>query len=328
MAAVSLVHAEPPAALSEVRIDSSRDGAAQTVRYWAPPSPAADVPLLVFLHTWSSDVRSNYPEWVKEAVRRGWIFVQPDFRGPNDRPEACGSAFAQQDVLDAVDWACRKFPVDRSRIYLAGASGGGHMSLLLAGKHPDRFSAVSAWVGITDLADWYQFHCSRGKPDRYATMTAASCGGAPGASPEVDEQYRLRSPINWLASSGDLPIDLAAGVHDGKQGSVPIRHTINAFNVLARSRGNQAISDSEISQLEANSRLDRPSPMDVGADATFGRDILLRRTSGPSRITIFEGGHEGLPVASCAWLERQRRATRSPSVSSSGQASAASLPAP
>jgi poly(3-hydroxybutyrate) depolymerase len=309
ISATSAAAADPPR-LSETQIKSSQDGSAQTLRYWAPGSPATDVPLLVFLHTWSSDVRSNYPEWVSEAAARQWIFVQPDFRGPNGRPEACGSPLAQQDVLDAVDWACGHFPVDRTRIYLAGASGGGHLSLLLAGTHPDRFSAVSAYVGITDLADWYRFHARSGSPDRYAEMTAAACGGPPGASPEVDQQYRLRSPIHRIAESGNLPIDMAAGVHDGKQGSVPIRHSINAFNALAKRRSDPLVLEAEILQLERKGRLDDPSPADIAPDPSFGRDILLRRTTGPSRLTIFEGGHEGLPRASCAWLAGQQRATR------------------
>jgi poly(3-hydroxybutyrate) depolymerase len=309
MATISSSIADTPTVLTETSINSSLDGQAQTIRYLAPPSVTGDAPLLVFLHTWSSDVHSNYPEWVKEATGRGWIFVQPDFRGPNGRPEACGSPLAQQDVLDAVDWACSQFSVDRSRIYLAGASGGGHMSLLLAGKHPERFSAVSAYVGITDLADWYRFHAIKGSPDRYAEMTASACGGVPGASEAVDNQYRARSPIHWLNGSNSLPIDIAAGVHDGKKGSVPIRHSINAFNVLAQGRGDVLISEAELSQLDKNNRLDHPLPSDVAADASFGRDILLRRTTGPSRITIFEGGHEGLPVASCTWLSQQRRPT-------------------
>ena len=29
--------------------------------------------------------------------------VYPNFRGPNNRPEACGSDFAVQDIEDAVD---------------------------------------------------------------------------------------------------------------------------------------------------------------------------------------------------------------------------------
>ncbi len=80
-------------------------------------------------------------------MSRGWAFVEPNFRGVNDHPEACGSALARQDILDSIDWIQTQRPIDSQRIYLAGISGGGHMTMLMVAWHPDRFSAASAWVG-------------------------------------------------------------------------------------------------------------------------------------------------------------------------------------
>ena len=40
----------------------------------------------------------------------------------------------RQDILDAVDWVLKRYPVDEKRIYLTGTSGGGHMSMLMAGR--------------------------------------------------------------------------------------------------------------------------------------------------------------------------------------------------
>ena len=129
-------------ALSELRLRSSIDGTSQPVRYWAPLA-AKNRPtvLFVFLHSWSSDYKQDNSKWQREAVKRDWIFLHPNFRGANVSRQACGSKFARQDILDSIDWALRAFKVDRSRIYLCGVSGGGHMSMLMAGHHPDRFSA-------------------------------------------------------------------------------------------------------------------------------------------------------------------------------------------
>ena len=49
-----------------------------------------------------------------------------------------------------------ELPVDPSRVYLTGTSGGGYMSLLLAGRSHKAFAAVSAWVPISDLIVWYK----------------------------------------------------------------------------------------------------------------------------------------------------------------------------
>ncbi|REJ89147.1 MAG: prolyl oligopeptidase [Planctomycetota bacterium] len=296
--------------LREIEIESSQDGSLQPSRIWAPDTAdATPTPLLISLHSWSGDYLQDRSRWLAEAADRGWVYIQPNFRGRNDHPEACGSKLARHDVLDALDWCLSKYSVDEERIYLAGASGGGHMTMLMAARHPDRFSAVSAWVGISDLAAWYQFHLQDGEPQRYAQMIALCCGGPPGASPEVDREYRERSPIFWLHDVGDLHIDLNAGVTDGKTGSVPIRHTIDAFNVIAAAGSHPTVTESEIEQLVADERLTNPRPSDVAVDDDYDREIYLRRTAGPARVTIFDGGHEALPAAACAWLDRQSRPT-------------------
>jgi len=304
--------ADPPP-LDETRILSTFDGEEQPVRYWIPDSAETQpTPVLISLHTWSSDYAQHRTAWYHEAYERGWIYLQPNFRGPNNHPKACGSPAARQDILDALDWAIDKCDVDMQRVYLVGVSGGGHMSLLMAARHPERFSAVSAWVGITNLAEWYRFHTPDGVPGNYAKMVAASCGGPPGASDEVDRQYHDRSSIHFLQAAVGLPLDICAGVKDGKTGSVPIHHSLRAFNVVAQAGGHPTISEATMDVLWDQERLPSPQPGDEVDDPTYERAILLRRTAGAARVTIFEGGHEALPPAACAWLAEQSRLTKSP----------------
>lgn len=297
--------------LLSLEVASTLDDSPQPSLYWAPESASEKpTPLLVYLHSWSGDYRQKNSAWLGEAAKRGWIYLHPNFRGPNNTPAACGSKLARQDILDAIDRVVDRFKVDPSRIYLAGSSGGGHMSMLMAGHHPQRFSAVSAWVGISDLAEWYRFHTKDGVPQQYAKMIVASCGGPPGASPEVDAEYRDRSPLFHLQNARDLPLDLNAGVNDGHTGSVPIFHTLRAYNVVARAGQQQVISDYEMQTLWKQGKLTGPQPGDTTVDPSYGRKILLRRTAGKARVTIFDGGHEGLSHPGCAWLATQRRATR------------------
>ena len=53
---------------------------------------------------------------------------------------------------------------------------------------------------------------------------------------------------------------------------------------------------------------DSPRPSDKVEDASFGREIHLRRHAKKARVTIFEGGHEGIATAAIAWLEQHVRA--------------------
>jgi len=294
--------------LTETQVVSSLDGDKQPVVYWAPENARTEShPMLVFLHSWSGNYQQKNDKWQREAVARKWLYLHPDFRGPNNSPKACGSRFARQDILDAMDWATRTFQIDPDRVYLAGTSGGGHMAMLMAGHHPEHFSAVSAWVGISDLAKWYAFHRRDGKPGRYAEMVLKSLGGPPGESDKRDADYRDRSPWFHLHKIGQLPIELCAGVRDGHTGSVPIMHTLRAFNVIAKAADTAQVSDAEINQLWKDGKLSRPLPLDVQTDETYGREIVLRRTSRRARVTIFDGGHEGFPLPACDWLSQHTR---------------------
>jgi pimeloyl-ACP methyl ester carboxylesterase len=287
---------------TRVEIRSTVDGTQQPCYVILPDGcepDGAPSPLLVSLHTFSGGVEQRRGAFEAEANRAGWIYLFPHFRGPNKTPAACGSTLAQQDILDAVDWAIESYPVDTRRIYLVGTSGGGHMAMLMAGRYPQRWTAVSAWVGISNLAAWHNHHAK----GNYGAMLRASCGGAPGDSVEVDQQYRARSPITWLHRAVGLPLDLAAGIHDGHTGSVPIRQTLDAFNTVARAGGYQVTTETEIQQLsQPMGRLEAPKPSDLERDETFNRAIYLRRHAGPARVTIFEGGHEGLAQPAIAWL--------------------------
>lgn len=291
----------------KVEILSTADGTRQPCYVILPDGYKPDgepTPLLVSLHTFSGDVEQRQKTFEEEANRAGWIYLFPHFRGPNKTPEACGSSLAQQDILDAVDWALENYPIDKRRIYLVGTSGGGHMAMLMAGMYPQRWTAVSAWVGISDLAAWHERHAK----GNYGAMLRASCGGAPGDGREVDEQYRLRSPLTWLHRAAGLPLDIAAGIHDGHSGSVPVRQTLNAFNAVARAAGCEAIAEEEIEQLsQPEGRLENPKASDLEADQAYGRAIYLRRHAGPARVTIFEGGHEGLARPAIAWLGQHVR---------------------
>ncbi|MCA9164213.1 MAG: prolyl oligopeptidase family serine peptidase [Planctomycetales bacterium] len=258
-------------------------------------------PLLVSLHSWSGDCEQRKPDLEAGAAERGWIYLAPNFRGPNDDPDACGSEKAQQDILDAVEWAKKTYRIDSRRVYLTGASGGGHMTLLMAGRHPGVWAAASAWVGISDLKAWHEKHAAT----RYGQMMRACCGGAPGDSEAVDREYRERSPLTHLKNAVNLPLDISAGIHDGHTGSVPIWHSLAAFNVIAEAGNQPSISPQAMQELSRpEGRLSRPQASDREVDASFGREIYLRRMAGPARVTIFEGGHERIDSATLAWLER------------------------
>lgn len=293
-----------PAGVQEVSYRSTGDDSDQPALMYLAPTPEP-APLLVGLHVWSTDYRggADGPKYAQWCIDNGWHFIHPDMRGPNNHPDSTGSELVIADVLSAVAYARQQAEVDADRIYLVGVSGGGFDALLMAGHAPRMWAGVSAWVPITDLRAWYAE--TKAADRRYWRDIEASCGGPPGASEEVDRAYRERSPLTHLARARGLAIDINAGIHDGHTGSVPISHSLRAFNVVADP--DDAISEAAIEQMVD----DRAVPEALqfsGEDETYGsKPVLLRRTSGPARVTIFEGGHEIVVEAAMSWLARQRR---------------------
>jgi len=293
-----------PEQVKEVQIKSSIDGTLQKALFFSPEAEK-EVPLLVALHTWSSGWQNTYNVPLAEGcIERQWAFIHPDFRGPNRSPDACGSDLAVSDIIDTVKWAKEKTGIDTDRIYLAGASGGGHMALQMAGRAPHIWAGVSSWVPITDCAAWHA-ECKR-SGRRYYKDLEVSCKGKPGDSSEVDLEYRKRSPLTWLSRASNVPLDINAGIRDGHEGSVPISHSLKAFNLLAES--SLKLTQEQIDYFTKESKVPE-SLKGAGPDPSYGKDRqpLWRGQSKVTRITIFDGGHEMIPSVIFDWLAKQKK---------------------
>lgn len=291
-----------PAQVTQVEIPAS-DGMTQRAM-WFAPATTGKKPLLVGLHTWSSSYATAggdavYAEW---CIARGWAFVHPDFRGPNRTPQALGSDRAVQDVVEAVEWAKRQAAVDETRIYLIGVSGGGHMAMQMAGRHPEIWAGVSAWCGIGDVARWYQEHTKDDQSDRYARDVVGALGKVP-AKDDPDAWHR--SPQKWLTNAASVPLDIAHGIHDGRKGSVPFEHSLRCYNVAVKP--DARLDPAGIQTFYQTQKLPPGWPA-AGADPSYGSHTpLFRATSGNTRVTIFEGGHEIVHQAALNWLAQQRK---------------------
>lgn len=296
--------AEPESVTRDIEYPSRADDTMQPARYFSPASPKP-VPLVVGLHTWSGDYHQRYLPGIEAwCAKQGWAYIHPNFRGPNWTPQATGSDLVVADILSAVEFVQRTRAVDASRIYLVGGSGGGYHALLMAGRAPDLWAGISAWVPISDLAAWYR-EC-RAAGSGYADHIAKSCGGAPGDSAEVDAQVRYRSPLTHLAGARSVPLDINAGIHDGHRGSVPISHSLLAFNAVAAPEDRVALAD--IAWMTEHETVPESLHDPALQDSSYGtRTPLFRRQSGMVRITLFAGGHDIVEAAAIHWLGQQQR---------------------
>lgn len=292
-----------------VQVKSTYDGTMQPCWFWAPEKAKTEpVPLVVGLHTWSADYKqkSHYSTSLIYAKKHGWAMVGPNFRGPNKTPQACGGEPAVQDIVDAVNYAKSRVKIDPKRVYILGGSGGGHMTLLMAGRHPEIWAGCAAFCPITDLARWHADsmlkHPGRGKG--YAKMMEGACGGKPQKNPE---EYRKRSPLTWIdnARKAGVPVYIVTGIHDGWTGSVPVGHSFRAFNALADEK--DRVSEADIASIEETRTVPSAIAYKGPKDPFYSEKqrIHFRRTSANVRFTLFEGGHGGNFPAGLDFLSRQ-----------------------
>jgi dienelactone hydrolase len=262
-------------------------------------------PLLVGLHTWSGGYEQAGGEvvYARWCMEKDWHFIHPDFRGPNRTPQACGSEMAVQDILDAVTFMQENYAVDADRIYLVGASGGGYASLLMAGRAPEIWAGVSAWVPINDLKIWWE-QCD-GKLN-YAEHIEKVVGGKPDHNQKAVEECVARSAVTYLDKAAGVNLDINAGVTDGhKGGSVPFSHSLYTFNKVVPEQ--ERIDPALIEAFYEAQAL--PEGLEMAqADSLYGeKQPIFRKVSKNTRVTIFNGKHEIIHIAALNWLAQQRK---------------------
>ncbi len=291
-----------PDSVTKTKYLSSADNTEQPAMIYNPNSQEV-VPLLVALHTWKGDYRQRQTQYAQWCIKNGWGMIHPDFRGGNDKPEACGSELVVKDIVSAVNYAKTIFKVDENRIYLVGVSGGGHAALLMAGRNPEIWAAVSAWCPIYDLKAWHAETKKRGA--NYSVMIEKACGGAPGDSPAVDKEYSRRSPSRCMGNAVGIPLDINTGITDGHSGSVPVTHSLNAYNALAKA--SDRIPEETVAAIAAKPVMPEGLKQQIDDPLYNSSPVLFRKVSGKSRVTVFQGGHQINFSAALNWLSWQRK---------------------
>jgi dienelactone hydrolase len=286
--------------VQDVEIPSRAGDEAQEA-LWLAPQGDGEQPLLVVLHSWSTRYlqyfSTPYARW---ADQEGWAMVAPDFRGIFERPEATGSDAAVQDVVDAIDWAIQRGGVDAERVFVVGFSGGGMMSLLMAGRHPDRLAGAVSWVPVHDLVDWYSYNRDEQPESGYPQQIVSSCGGDPTSDEQARASCEQRSPQAHLdaAREAELPVYLGHGISDR---TVPPDHAARAFNQLADESDRlpravtEAVADGQLPD-------DVPGEQAESFFAEQDPAVLLARRSGPATLVLFEGEHDMVFHPGLQWL--------------------------
>ena len=207
--------------MKEILVRSTLDGSIQPSLFFGAEGELSR-PLLVGLHTWSFGRDNQIKKMLPFAEKHNFNLLLPEFRGNNlvdknpNCTEACGSPLARQDIIDAIDYVIENENVDRKNVFLLGASGGGHMALMMAGMRPDYFKAIGAFVPITDLARWEK------QNPGYSRHVRGCCL-------DSEEEMLRRSPVSYLDVIAKANLKIFHGKYDRV---VPVSQSIEFFNTL------------------------------------------------------------------------------------------------
>ena len=199
---------------------------ARRFRLYRPPGVkfGERLPLLVMLHGCGQDANAfaASTRMNRIAQRERFLVLYPE----QDRlanAQACwnwfdtasGRAFGEAAlIMKAIDQVCLLYPVDRTRVAIAGLSAGASMAALLVTRHPERFKAVVMHSGIppgtahSPLSALGAMHGRRATRPLVATPAAMAADWPPllvihgGADAVVSPQNGQAAAQVWAAAAG------------------------------------------------------------------------------------------------------------------------------
>ena len=104
------------------------------------------VPLVVQIHGGGHDGKrwANFTIWHELAEREGMIVIYPN--SPEYGLWSCEDSDVQY-IYDLIQHICKKYTIDKERIYMQGMSNGDMMTLAFSMKHPEILAAAGYITG-------------------------------------------------------------------------------------------------------------------------------------------------------------------------------------
>lgn len=126
---------------------------AQILTILPPGAAAGPRPLIVVLHGYGGEARTNAEKFRRAAAGSGAILAAPNALRPG--PGGRGFSWTFRDeaewwVLRVVERVAAKHRIDPQRVILAGFSQGASAALTVGLAHPDRFAGLLAIAGHYD----------------------------------------------------------------------------------------------------------------------------------------------------------------------------------
>jgi len=199
----------------------ARDGQALTA-YLTVPLATGPRPLVVMPHG-GPEARDHYAwnDWAQALAARGWMVLQPNFRGSDGYGEAFRQAgrgrwgdLMQQDVEDCVAAVLATGRADPKRVAIMGASYGGYAALMGAVLKPGLYRGAVSINGDADLIAslaWEREQEGEGSPSyqywKLLMGDPATDGARLAAASPARRAGEIACPVLLIAGEKDTVVD-------------------------------------------------------------------------------------------------------------------------
>lgn len=194
---------------------TARDGLEIEAIMTTPPGrEAKNLPVVILPHggPWAQDTM-DWDYWAQFIASRGYLVIQPNFRGSTGYGEAflkkgegqLGLAM-QDDVNDALAWAAKQGMADPKRACVVGASYGGYVAMWGAARDPDLWRCSISIAGVANLRrevnDFGDLLFGKRYREQWQKMTP----DFPAVSP-INHIDAIKVPMLLIHGKKDLTVD-------------------------------------------------------------------------------------------------------------------------
>ena len=192
------------------------------------------LPLIVMPHggPFSRD-KWSYDAWVQFLANRGYLVLQPNFRGSTGFGKAFVDAASgqfgrkmQDDLDDGVRWLVERGLADPKRVCIMGASYGGYAAMWAAARNPDIYRCAISFAGITEVRAMLRYDPSKWVARRYYRDWRDRIRG--------EEKFDL-DQVSPLSRAAAIRVPLLIA-HGEKDDTVPVAQSKKMHEALRRAK--------------------------------------------------------------------------------------------
>ncbi|MBS0253929.1 MAG: S9 family peptidase [Proteobacteria bacterium] len=192
----------------------ARDGLAIEAVLTVPRDrEAKNLPIIMLPHggPWAAD-GPNYDYWAQFLASRGYVVMQPNFRGSTGygsefetKGEGQMGLAMQDDITDGLAWAVKQGLADPRRACIVGGSYGGYAAMWGLAKDPDLYRCAISIAGVSnvrrDVNDFNDIDATSGK-DAWKRMSADFAAISP-----INAVDRIKAPLLLIHGKKDGRVD-------------------------------------------------------------------------------------------------------------------------